>query len=161
MTPQVFIFIGPICSGKSTKAKEAAANGCIVINDDAIVAMCHGGLYGSYSKSLKHLYKSIEMGMLNSALSLGRDVIVDRPNMGRLARARFIAAAKSLDASVHGVLFPNEGPRIHAQRRHQHDSRGLDLEHWVRAAHRHQEMWEHPTYQEGFDSIAPAESLVW
>ena len=81
MTPQVFIFIGPICSGKSTKAREAAAAGSIVINDDAIVAMCHGGLYGRYSKSLKHLYKSIEMSMLNSALSLGRDVVVDRPNM--------------------------------------------------------------------------------
>jgi hypothetical protein len=118
MTPQVFIFIGPICSGKSTKAREAAAAGSIVINDDAIVAMCHGGLYGRYSKSLKHLYKSIEMSMLNSALSLGRDVVVDRPNMGRLARARFIASAKSLDASVHGVLFPNDGPEVHARRRH-------------------------------------------
>lgn len=160
-TPTVLLFIGPICSGKSTLAKEAAKKGLIVINDDAVVMACHAGVYSLYSKKLKPLYKSIEMSMLATALSMGRSVVIDRPNMGAASRARFVATAKAFDARLTAVLFPNAGPEVHAAKRFLSDARGLPIEHWVAAARRHQSMWNPPTREEGFDLIVPAESLVF
>ena len=47
------LLVGCIASGKSTYCRNAAKAGTIIINDDDIVNMLHGGQYGLYDKKLK------------------------------------------------------------------------------------------------------------
>ena len=97
MPRTVIIVIGPMCSGKSTFCQAAAKAGYLIANDDAIVTAVHGGTYGLYSKSLKPLYKGIELEIIRTGLAVGRDVIVDRAtNMNLHCRRKYIGLATSL-----------------------------------------------------------------
>ena len=78
--PKVEILVGFIASGKSTYSKHRASQGAIVINDDAIVNAVHSNIYELYDKNLKPLYKAVENTILEMALALNRDVVIDRPN---------------------------------------------------------------------------------
>ena len=153
------ILIGPICSGKSTYARKRASDGAIIVNDDAITQALHGGNYSLYAKGLKALYKSVENLIVTQAITLGRDVVIDRPNMSRSNRQRFLGIARSLDEQVTAIVFPNRGPEAQALRRFNQDPRGLPLEHWVGAAMRHQSNYEEPTLVEGFMDIIPVEDV--
>ena len=147
------ILCGSIASGKSTYCNEAAKEGAIIVNDDAIVTAIHGGNYELYDKSLKPLYKSVENLIVQTGLIMGRRVIVDRPNYARHTRQRYISLAKALDASVYIVMMAHESPEIHALRRVKHDGRGRDYEYWLKVALRHQKLYEPPSNIEGFDEI--------
>ena len=154
MPRTVIIVIGPMCSGKSTFCQAAAKAGYLIANDDAIVTAVHGGIYGLYSKSLKPLYKGIELEIIRTGLALGRDVIVDRAtNMNLHCRRKYIGLATSLDAQVLGILTPNHGPEEHARRRFSKNNRGLSYEHWLQAAQRHSLEFVKPTFAEGFTEI--------
>lgn len=147
------ILIGPIASGKSTYCGQRAKDGAIIINDDAIVTMIHGGHYELYSKELKPLYKIVENTILQTAIHMGRDVIIDRPNYSRSMRRRYIGLAKSLDTQVIAILFERSDPLTHAHRRFKSDPRSNTLEHWIEAANRHESLFEIPSLEEGFDDI--------
>ena len=154
------ILIGPICSGKGTYARGRAQGGAIVVNDDAIVKAVHGGDYTLYSKSLKPLYRSVEMSIITAAVSLGRDVIIDRGNcMNPSCRRKYVGIGRSLDQEVIAVLFPNQGPEWHANARFNKNDRGLPLEHWLGAAQRHQSEFRPPTLEEGFTEISTIEGM--
>lgn len=143
-----------IASGKSTYARNAAAVGCVVINDDAIVAAVHGGNYGLYAESLKPLYKTTENHLLTTAVAMGKSVVVDRGlNVNRQSRQRFLALSRALDCPVVAVVFNREEPAVHARRRADSDGRGYDFNYWLRVATAHNERWDTPTLTEGFRSI--------
>jgi predicted kinase len=151
----VSVLVGMIASGKSTFAAQKARQGAICLNDDAIVNLLHGGDYTLYDEGLKALYKSVENHVLAVGLALGRDVVVDRGlSISRAARARWVALARALDVPCEVVVFQNEGPAVHAERRFRSDARGHPLSYWQRVAASHQARWEEPTLTEGFDAIS-------
>ena len=142
-----------IASGKSTYCAERAKDGAIVINDDAIVMALHGGDYNQYSKRLKRLYKSVENQILQTAIIMGLDVVIDRPNYSAAMRRRYISIAKSFDVRVRIVVFKKESPEVHARRRFESDSRGRTYEEWLKAAKAHDGQYEEPSADEGADEI--------
>ena len=150
----VKVLVGMIAAGKSTYARNAAAKGFVILNDDALVTALHGGDYSLYSKDLKPLYKSTENHILTTALALGRSVVVDRGlNCSAVSRARWIALARSLDVPVEAVVFKNEGPVVHAGRRAKADGRGYAFSYWHRVAAHHDSLWQEPVLSEGFAAV--------
>lgn len=136
-TPFLTVLVGPIASGKSTLSRELAKQGSIIISDDAIVDMLHGGDNTLYNRNLKPLYKSVEMQIACNAISCGLNVVIDRPNMSRSSRARWVTLARSLDVYPEAIVMPMEDdPVIHANRRFTSDSRGWELEKWIKVANR-------------------------
>lgn len=151
--PIAEILVGMIASGKSTYAAKRAVMGAIVINDDAIVNAVHHNNYTSYDKRLKPLYKAVENTILQMAITLGMDVVIDRPNYSKAMRRRYIGIAKSFDAEVHLVVFPKVSPGEHARRRANADNRGCEFEHWLKAAKHHDRLYEPPDELEGADAL--------
>lgn len=151
---KVQVLCGMIASGKSTYCQNVAKTGAICVNDDAIINMVHSDNYALYDKNLKILYKSIENQAIVTALALGRTVVIDRGlNCNPSGRKRWIALAKSLDVCCEAVAFKNEGPLVHANRRNNSDSRGRDLDYWLRVANIHNAEYVEPSTEEGFDSV--------
>lgn len=143
-----------IASGKSTYAKNAAKSGMICLNDDAIVNMIHSDDYTLYNKDLKILYKTVENCVISTALAMNRPILVDRGlNISVNGRNRWLALARSFDIPCEVVVFKNEGPQVHANRRFKSDARGHEFEYWKRVAEIHNSEWEIPTLEEGFAEI--------
>ncbi len=152
--PSVEILVGTIASGKSTYCKKRAKEGAIIVNDDAIVCSLHAGIYTLYDKSIKALYKSLESHIVNTAILIGRDVIVDRGvNLTPRSRRRFIGIATSLDVDCIAIVFPFCSPAIHAADRFKDDSRGLSYRAWEKVVEAHIEKYKRPTMDEGFTEI--------
>lgn len=150
---KVQVLIGMIASGKSTYAKNAAAAGAIVINDDALVKAIHADDYTLYSKQLKIIYKTTENHILGMALAMGRLALIDRGlNISKRGRKRWISMAHSFDVPCEALVFNNEGPEVHAKRRSE-NGRGHPYEYWLRVAEHHNSEWSYPSLDEGFDKI--------
>lgn len=149
------LLMGMIASGKSTYAKEKAAEGWLTINDDSIVKLLHGEDYTLYSKELKPLYKSVEQAIVGLIINSKKSVIIDngRANLTKSGRQRWLSIAKSADIPIEIVVFPKEYPLIHVARRLASDPRGLDYNTWVEVANTHASLWEEPSLKEGFSSI--------
>jgi predicted kinase len=151
---RIQVACGMIASGKSTYARNAAKAGIICMNDDAIVNMLHGGDYTLYDKKFKILYKSIENHIIAAALTMGRSVFIDRGlNISVNGRYRWIALARSFDVPIDAIVFKNEGPEIHTDRRMNSDSRGHARDYWLDVAKYHDKSWQLPTVDEGFASV--------
>lgn len=143
-----------IASGKSTYSSNAAKEGWLVINDDAIVNMVHADDYTLYDKGLKLLYKNVEHAILFTGLSLGRNVLVDRGvGISLAGRKRYLALAAALDTEIECVTIASEGAETHALRRFQTDNRGHSLDYWLKVAKYHESIWADPTLEEGFSRI--------
>lgn len=152
------VLVGPIASGKSTHSHFRAKDGWVILNDDAIVSMVHGGHYDLYSESWKPLYKSIEDHLLHIAVAMDKNLVVDRGvNNAISSRVRWIALARSLDVPIRAVQFQVFPPMVHAQRRAESDSRGYDLSYWQHVAEIHAARYEPPTLAEGFCEIIEKE----
>lgn len=157
----VYLFIGTVGSGKSTAALQLIKEeGCIVINDDAIVNSIHGGDYTLYEKRLKPLYKGIENYIFTTAIALHESIIIDRGvNMTIDSRRRWIGMAHSLDVDISAIVFPIKEPEWHLQRRSNSKDglRGLSPQKWLENIKYHIKSYEKPTFKEGFDDIFSAE----
>jgi predicted kinase len=136
MSKSITLLVGNIAAGKSTWVRENIDSNTVVVNDDRLVTMLHGGDYGLYQESNKKLYKDIEMSIIELALKSGKSVIVDRPNQKSKTRLRYINIARKYGAEVHFVQFKWETPKIHAIRRFGSDSRGRSIACWEKAAER-------------------------
>ncbi len=151
---KIQVLVGMIASGKSTYSRNAAKNGVICMNDDAIVNMLHADDYNLYDKSLKILYKTIENQIIGTALAMKRVVLVDRGlNVSRRGRRRWLALAQSYDVPYEAIVFNNEGPEIHAKRRMDSDPRGHDYAYWLDCACHHFREYTEPSLGEGFTNI--------
>ena len=149
----ISLLVGNIASGKSTFSSLAALHGSIIVNDDDIVNMIHGGNYTLYSEHLKPLYKSIENHIVGISIALGKNVVIDRPNVTRLSRQRYIGLAASLDVPVNAIVFPFSHPTEHADRRFYSDNRNKTLRSWQETANRLSMTYEPISEDEGFTKI--------
>lgn len=148
------VLVGHIASGKSTYCSQRALEGCVILNDDAIVSMVHGGHYDLYNEAWKPLYKSVEDHILHIAVAMGKDVIIDRGvNISKSSRVRWIALAKCMDVSVRAVSFQVFPPEVHADRRYKSDNRGHIQSYWLMVAKAHAARYEAPELSEGFCEI--------
>lgn len=148
------VLIGNIASGKSTYSKQRAKDGWIILNDDGVVNLVHGGCYYTYSKSLKPLYKSIEDHILYTAVAMGKNVCIDRGvDIRKKSRERWICIGRSLDVPVRASVFEAFPPEVHAQRRMESDSRGHDYQYWFSVANSFAAQYEEPTIEEGFVEV--------
>ena len=148
------ILCGPIASGKSSYCSHAVEEAALIVNDDDLVLAIHGGVHGLYSKDLKPLYKAVENTIIQVGLTMGRWVIVDRPNYSRAMRRRYIGLAKSLDVSVRVVMLPRESPETHARRRANTAGRNYSYDDWLEVAREHEALYEVPCQsEEGFDEL--------
>jgi len=153
-SPSIKILVGMIASGKSTYCRKASKEGDIIVNDDSIITSIHGGNYTLYDEKLKPLYKSIESNIIHSAILAGRNVIIDRTNLSRKVRARYIFIAKSLGVQSELIVMPMRSPEDHAIMRSNSDSRGHSFERWLEVANKHRAQYEVPSQtEEQFDSI--------
>ena len=151
---KLFVLVGMIASGKSTYCNNAAKSGQIIINDDGIVTLVHGGDYTLYSEDLKVLYKTIENNILGTALAMGRSVVIDRGvNISIKGRQRWLSLANSLDVPCEAISFHNEGPEVHAERRAKNDGRGHDYDYWLKVAEAHDKVYSFPDFKEGFSAV--------
>jgi len=159
MDTHLQILVGPIACGKSTYSRAKAEEGFVIVNDDDLVTAIHGGNYKLYSKELKPVYKAAENAIVQSALTLGKSVIIDRPNHQSATRARYISLAKSLDKRTVVVLWPRKSPEIHARRRFYSDHRGHNIQWWTKVCEIHEDFYEPPNMQkEGFDELLEIEN---
>lgn len=150
----ILLLVGHISSGKSTYCKLKAKEGCVIINDDAIVNAIHGQNYTLYNKSLKPLYKSIENHIFCMSVAMGKSVVIDRGlDISKSSRKRWIALARSLDVNISAVVFDNFSPEVHARRRFEADNRGHDYNFWLNVAKTHADVYDPVTCEEGFDQI--------
>ena len=151
---KIQVLVGMIASGKSTYAKNAAKTGVLCVNDDDLVNMLHANDYTLYDPKLKPLYKSLENQVIGTVLSMGRTVLVDRGlNSSVQGRERWLALAKSFDVPCEAILFSNDGPEVHAQRRTESDPRGHDHAYWLRVATIHHANFMVPLVEEGFSQV--------
>lgn len=141
MENKLILTVGNIASGKSTWCRQKAQEGAIIVCNDDITTMVHGGLY-DYNKDLKSVYKSIEIQSVISGLSAGRTVIVDRLNHTVSQRRKWVGIASAFDMACQVVLFPRDSPEEHAQRRFQCNSRGKSYETWLEVAKNFQKTYE-------------------
>jgi predicted kinase len=148
------LLVGHISSGKSTYSKSRAHEGWIIINDDAIVNSVHANQYTLYQERLKPLYKGIEVFLLNTAVAMGLNVVVDKGlNLSATSRQRWISLARSLDVPIHCVVFDAFEPEVHARRRVEDDARGWDYVYWLKVAKHHASVYDVPQLEEGFEEI--------
>jgi predicted kinase len=151
MTPKIYVLVGMIASGKSTYCQNAAKQGSIIMNDDAVVNLVHADNYTLYDKRLKILYKTVENNIISLGLCLGRPVIIDRGlNVGKKSRQRWIALANSFDVQCEAIVFPKDAVEVHAKRRFEKGSRGHSYDYWLDVATEHNKQYDEPTLDEGF-----------
>ena len=150
--PKIEMLVGPIASGKSTYCLQRGKEGAIVINDDSLLTSIHGGNY-MYQKDLITLYKHLEMMILHSAVSMGRDVVIDKTNLTKARRIRYVGIAKSLEIPIFALVFKDYGVHVHVSRRMAHDTRGYPREKWVYVYQEHAKNFEPVSTDEGFHEI--------
>ncbi len=155
------ILVGPIASGKSTYARSRADSGALVIAHDDLTAMLHARC--RYEQGLRETYRRMEELLATEAIISGRDVIIDRTNLTRESRARWIAFRRNAMLPpdswrtlwIIAVAFPILDPSTHARRRFESDPRGRSHEDWYAVAQHHyaQALAEPLSADEGFGEI--------
>lgn len=147
------LLVGNIASGKTTFCKEAALEGDVIVGDDPITMMLHGGNYRLWNKELVPLYKSVEHHIVHAGVLAGRNVVIDKTNMTRETRAKYIALARSMEVDIIAYEFPQVTPHEHAERRFNADNRDTTHETWLTVAEKFALMYEKPQLEEGFSDI--------
>lgn len=149
---KLIVLVGNIGCGKSTEAARLAKEtGAVVVNMDSIQQMVSGGVYGAYDVAKKELYQDIEHIAIKSALERGLDVVIDRTNMDKKRRARFIAIGKCHGAEICSFDF---GPGTESDlERRLTDPRDIPAEKWREVFESMSNAYEQPSSDEGFTSM--------
>lgn len=133
--PGLEVLCGMIGSGKTTYARQRAADGAVVVCHDDIVKTFTPGK--SYDPVLAEMCHAIEDAAVAAAVKAGRRVVIDRTNTRERSRFRWLGMAKDLGVPAALVVFPMENHAVHAKRRFDHDPQGLTLDVWLKVAGGH------------------------
>lgn len=152
------ILVGMIGSGKSTYARKRADEGALVVCHDDIMEMLHARY--RYEPELLEVYRMLEESLvLQITDNTDRDIVIDRTNLTRESRSRWVDFKHDLlkpSDCIVAVSFAIEAAEVHAKRRWLSDPRGGTLEEWTKVAERHhaQAMAEPlDASAEGFDAL--------
>ena len=144
--------------GKSTLSAKYAKDGYLVLNDDSIVNAVHGNNYLLYNKKHKSLYKHIGNTIFAFAAATNTNLIIDRTNLSKETRARYLSMAREFGMTAKCILFePTKTPEEYALKRFNSDSRGATLETWNKVAKEHISQYTKPTVEEGFTEVVAYE----
>jgi predicted kinase len=120
----------------------------VIVNYDSIFPMLSGGEY-KYEAAKVPIYRVIEETAIISALKNGLNVVVDRTNLTRKIRARYIEMGKAQGARIVCLDFGKGNDESLARR--QADGRGKSAEKWAEIHANMQAQYEAPTRNEGID----------
>ncbi len=148
---QLTIFTGNIGSGKSLLASKFAKRGHAVVNMDILQQMFSGGEYGSYDPEKKSVYQATEIAAIESALSAGISVVVDRTNMDKKRRKTFIDIGKKHSATI--VSYNWGDGDLHGYMRRAKNPHGVPGKTWENVHDFMKKSYECPELSEGFDEI--------
>lgn len=148
------MMIGNIGSGKSEFSEHLLKklNKAIIVNMDSITEMFHGR-YGAYDVDMKPLYQKTEEAAIETALSSGVDVIIDRTNLDKRRRARFIEICNKYGAEVQAYQFPVDPFSCGMFDRRMKNPRGVSGATWHSVLQKMYESYEPPTKGEGFSEL--------
>ncbi len=152
--PNLNICIGNIGTGKSLLASKFAKMGYAVVNMDALQTMFGGGEYGLYDKEKVDVYHATENAAIESALRAGISVVVDRTNMDRKRRERFIQIGKKHAAKI---ISYDWGPGDEKSFfRRAYSPHGVPATTWSDVHDYMEKSYEPPSLDEGFDQLVEA-----
>ena len=157
---ELILMVGNIGCGKSFLAKRLAKRGAIVVNNDNLLRMFSGGDY-TYDHNLREFYHRAEASVIIEALNTGNSVVIDRTNLDKSSRARFIQLAKGSGAEVVTFDF-GPGQDMQLQRRID-DPQGQTIQTWKSVYKSMKLRYEEPSHDEGIDRcyLAPKEFRFW
>lgn len=148
------IFTGNIGCGKSLLASKLAKMGHVVVNMDTLQQMFAGGEYGAYDKYKKDVYIETENTAIKIALKNDFSVVVDRTNMDRKRRERFINIGKQYANKIISYNW-GDGTTANLLRR-TNKPKGVPEETWIGVFDYMQKCYEPPSLEEGFDEVIEA-----
>ena len=149
--PNMYMLIGNVGCGKSFLASKLAQLGNAVVSMDALYPMFNGGHSADYDSAKKPIYHATEDAAIESALASGLSVVIDRTNINRKTRQRFMDLGHKYAAQV--VAY-NWGPGTEADlQRRCRETRNSSLKTWAKVFKSMQEAYEAPTPEEGFAEI--------
>ena len=149
---KLFILTGNVGCGKSAMATKLARkeNG-VVVNMDCLQEMIGGYVYGRYDNGKKEIYQHAENEIIEKSLNSGFSVVIDRTNMDKKRRKRFIDHGKRHNAEIISYDF---GPgTFKGLYRRLLEPRRLIFETWENVWNHMYKKYEKPELSEGFDSI--------
>jgi predicted kinase len=145
------ILVGNIGCGKSTFAAILARRkNAVIVNMDTIQQMVAGGEYGAYDKEKKRVYQETEDTIIRTALYDGFNVVIDRTNMDKKRRKRFIDIGKKYTEVI--CYDWGEGNPKDIFKRIK-SPRGIPEKQWSEVFDYMCKSYEKPTLAEGFDKI--------
>ncbi len=148
---KLIIMVGNIGCGKSFLASKLAKKGSVVVNMDTIQQSLAGGEYGLYDFHKKKVYHAVELTAIETALDQGFDVVVDRTNIGKKIREKYIALGKKYTDKI---ICYDYGPGEHFELERRLDSaRGVPNYQWLEVFETMRKRYEEPTSAEGFSNI--------
>lgn len=150
---ELIIMTGNIGSGKSLVSSKYAKMGYVVVNMDAIQTMIGGGEYGLYDIDKKDIYNSIENVAISTALSKGFSVVIDRTNMDRKRRSRYIELGRNFGALIVSMDFTESKGGLERRIK---NSYGIPSETWIKVHEAMFHLYEEPSIDEGFDELREA-----
>jgi predicted kinase len=158
----MIILTGNVGSGKSFLASKLAVWGAVVVNMDSIVKMVLGGRYDVYDPNKKDVYRRIEEEAIRAGIESGNEVVVDRTNMDRKTRSRYINIAKSCGSLVTCYDFGSgKGLFDKLIERRAKNQRNVTIRRWEKIISHFSEIYEPPSEDEGIDNIlTPPEKYI-
>lgn len=152
--PQLSICIGNIGCGKSLLAAKLAKMGHVIVNMDTISTMMGGGEYGLYDSKKKEVYHDAENAIIEAALSNDFSVVIDRTNMDRKRRRRFIELGVMYGAEI--VAYDWGAGNSFGVNRRIKSPDGIPAETWASVYKFMKQSYELPSLEEGFSQIIEA-----
>jgi len=145
----LIIFTGNIGCGKSTLASKFAKKGYVVVSNDAITRMIGGDEYGIYDNKKKEIYHTAEEAIIEQSLDSNFSVVIDRTNIDKKGRERFIEIGKKYHANI---VSYNWGPgNANDLRRRLKNPHGVSNDTWTNVFDHMIDTYTYPKFDEGFD----------
>lgn len=152
---ELIIFTGNVGCGKSFLASKFAKRGYTIVCIDTLIE----SISGTFDKHKMEVYHATEDAIIEKSLYEGFSVVVDRTNMDKKTRKRFIDIGKKMEKALHhGVKIISYdwgiGKEVDLERRIKSSKECWETEEvWANVFDYMSEHYEKPSFDEGFDEI--------